>query len=84
MNIEKYATVKIFPIMVNGSSTGLAPIHVSKAPTTTKLQKNAFFVGENFFTKELGVFRHRVSKNRMAPAIAITPPSLDGIDRKMA
>lgn len=67
----------------NGGSTGLAPIHVSRITRVTKIQNMAFFLGENFLFS-LFDFITSTSRIKIAPTIAKTPPSLDGIDRRMA
>jgi len=79
----KYRVVKIFPNSTNGGSTGLAPIQVSRATSEMKAQKIDFLVGENFILSTL-LFMARGASTKMAAAIAMTPPSLEGIARRMA
>lgn len=79
----KYAVVKACPNDTKGGSTGLAPIHVRSPTIVISLQNIAFFVGENF----LFVFSFLTTitaKIIIEHSIASTPPSFDGIDRKMA
>lgn len=68
---------------MNGGSTGFAPIQVNKHTVEMNTQNHIFFVGENFLFNLL-VFTVRIIKIKIAEIIATTPPSLDGIDRKIA
>lgn len=71
------------PIVTNGGSTGLAPIHVKSLTNTIKTQNKAFFCGENFLLSEFD-FRVSTKRIRIAPTMADTPPNLDGMDRRIA
>ena len=75
--------VRIAPIDENGGSTGLAPIQVSNITTTMNLQYTALPVGLNFLLI-LFSLKHRTKNTKIAATIATTPPSLEGIDRKIA
>jgi len=70
------------PIFSYGGSTGFAPIHVSSSVVLTRVQNFAFFVGENFLDFEF--FAESTRRNATDPARAITPPNLEGIDRRIA
>lgn len=75
--------MRVWPTPENGGSTGLAPIQVKSPTVEMNAQNEIFFAGENFL---FIVFLFRVStrSTRIAAAIATTPPSLDGIDRRIA
>ena len=75
--------VRACPILTNGGSTGLAPIHVNKTTKETNTQNTTFFDGSNFLLSLL-VFTTRTSNTRIAATIANTPPNFDGIDRRIA
>lgn len=78
----KYIALTACPIFSYGGSTGLAPIHVKATNTLTSLQIFIFFVGLNFvFFVFLITNTIRIA---MDEASATTPPSFDGIDRKIA
>jgi len=78
----KYPLLNSWPIASYGCSTGLAPIQVRIAKTLTINQNFDFFIGENFppldflFTITIKISSEEIS--------AITPPSFDGIDRRIA
>jgi hypothetical protein len=80
----KYITLATCPVLSYGGSTGLAPIQVS----TVKIEKNvhmiAFALGKNLedFIVFLFVISSRSAK--IDASSANTPPSLDGIDRRIA
>lgn len=80
----KYNAEKILPRKVYGSSTGSIPIQVNKIQMEIKFQKIIFLYGENFFTMVFLFFRQRPSKLKMASTIMITPPSFEGIARRIA
>lgn len=71
-----------WPIPSYGGSTGLAPIQVSSRVVATSIQNVAFFFGSNFL--ELDLFPERIIKYATDMARAITPPSLEGMERRMA
>lgn len=69
--------------MVYGYSTGFAPIHVNNAITLINNQKLIFFVGLNFlfiffFLREINI------KAKIELPIANTPPSFEGMARRIA
>ena len=75
--------VRICPNITKGVSTGLAPIHVKRREILINIQNFDFFEGLNFL---LMVFFLNISRSKIkiAAPMAITPPSFDGIARKMA
>jgi len=74
--------VKFFPMSSNGASTGLAPIQVRMMNTLMKDQNFSFERGLNLLVFFL--IRGRVMNTMMDASKATTPPSFDGIDRRMA
>jgi len=66
----------------NGGSTGFAPIHVRIAIVLTSVHILIFLVGENFVDFFV-VFTSLIMIMIEAPS-AITPPSFEGIDRRIA
>ena len=77
----KYAALKICPIVSKGSSTGLAPIHVRRVRVAKRVQNIVFFVGLNL---DLAFLLIVTVRTRMDAKRAMTPPSFEGIDRRMA
>jgi len=80
----KYSTLRIWPVFSYGASTGFAPIHVSIRKIPASSQKRGFFWGLYFLDSEgyldaMGPIRYSRDAN-----MARTPPSFDGIDRKIA
>jgi len=69
------------PICSNGVSTGFAPIHVRIIITLTRVQNTIFVFALNF-VDVFFVFTITI-RIRIDIARAITPPSFDGIDRKI-
>lgn len=78
----KYSRVKLFPIDSNGGSTGLAPIQVNTKKILTNDQNLSFDIGLNFLV--LFLIRGKSKNTLMEASRATTPPSLEGIDRRMA
>jgi hypothetical protein len=77
--------VKVCPIRINGSSTGRPPIHVRMAQDVTKDQNNICLIGYRAIPRLL--FLDRIGRrNRIIRAEnrATTPPSLFGIERRIA
>lgn len=73
----------IIPTAINGGSTGLAPIHVNIKNSLTSVQNDIFFIGANFLFN-LFFFKHNVASTSTEHTMATTPPSFDGIDRRIA
>jgi len=65
-----------------GDSTGLAPIHVRISTTDTNLQNLIFLVGTNLVDFDFFMISRNMIK--IDKTSATTPPSFDGIDRKIA
>jgi len=79
---KKYMIVRLFPIDSNGGSTGFAPIHVSRKKILTKDQNFSLDNGLNFF--DFVFIKGRIANTRMDARRATTPPSFEGIERRMA
>jgi len=81
----KYVQVKICLILMKGSSTGQAPKKVRSHKMLTSAQNKILAIGlihtlENlFFIDRVNLAKIPIDKNK-----AITPPSLFGIDRRIA
>ena len=61
------------------------PIHVRRMQEVIKNQNTTWFTGKKAFPRRVvGCVKGRVRRTKMAANIAITPPSLLGIDRKIA
>lgn len=61
----------------------MAPIHVNKQTKAAHTQNTSFFTGENFLLR-LFFFIVSVSSTKIEPAIATTPPSFEGMARRIA
>ena len=82
---EKYRIDASWPIMMNGCSTGCPPIHVSVSKSATSSQNIHWLRGRNIMLRCLDVWRKGImSRIRMESARASTPPSLLGMDRRIA
>lgn len=68
---------------MKGGSTGLAPIQVNMKNNLTSTQNDVFFLGVNFLFSLLS-FKHKVNSTSTEHTMATTPPSFDGIDRRIA
>lgn len=78
-------TEAVWPIIMNGSSTGWPPIHVKIRVLATRVQKKAFVSGRNVRLRCLEVWRIGMrNKTKIEKSKARTPPSLFGIERRMA
>jgi len=77
----KYTALKICPIISKGSSTGLAPIQVNRIRAASKDQNFNFFNGLNF---DLDFLLIVIARIMMEARRATTPPSLEGIERRIA
>lgn len=85
MQYAKYAIVADCPIIMNGSSTGRAPIHVRIIQSITRHQNIIWLIGQNLRDDASALLvKGRMNRIKIASARAITPPSLLGIDRRMA
>lgn len=73
------------PRLMYGSSTGRPPIQVKRRQSTTNIQNRIWFSGKNANPRRsLGCVNGRENRIKIAENIAITPPSLFGMDRRMA
>lgn len=71
--------------MTKGCSTGMPPIQVKMSTLATKAQKRNCVTGRNVSPRCLDVWRKGTSiRTRMEASRASTPPSLLGIERRMA
>lgn len=71
--------------MMNGCSTGIPPIHVRITTSATRIQNRVWVIGRNvrpccFEVCSSGT----TSRTRIEKSRARTPPSLFGMDRRMA
>lgn len=81
----KYKMDAICPMMMYGCSTGMPPIHVRMIMSATKVQNRNWVIGRNVSPRCFEVCRNGTTINtRMEKSSARTPPSLFGIDRRMA
>lgn len=71
----------IFPMFSNGLSTVFAPIHVRIVTTAVNLHTFVFFVRLNFVGFLLLIVV--IAMIRIDVTRAKTPPSFDGIDRRI-
>ena len=82
---RKYMIDASCPMMMYGCSTGCPPIHVSVSRSATKIQNRHWLSGRIIMLRCLDVcskgMRIRI---RMEKTRARTPPSLLGIDRRIA
>lgn len=72
-------------MIINGSSTGCPPIHVSTRRSATRDQNRIWVSGRNEAVRCFDVCKVGIrNKIRMENSRASTPPSLFGIDRRIA
>lgn len=82
---EKYSAEAICPMMINGCSTGIPPIHVKITTSATRVQNRSWEMGRKVRPCCLDVCnRGTTISTRMERRRAKTPPNLFGIDRRMA
>lgn len=85
MKIKKYTKVEICPIKTYGSSTGRAPIQVKINKTLNSAQIENFITKLKEFDLNIQNFKKGKTYNTATDKTkAITPPSLLGIERRMA
>jgi len=72
------------PIISYGGSTGLAPIHVKIINLLIKVHRVALFIGLVFFVFFFLLVAIGKINTTRDPTKATTPPSFDGMERKMA
>lgn len=71
--------------MMKGCSTGIPPIHVKMATSATRIQNRSWARGRKVSPCCFEVWRRGITiSTRIENSRARTPPSLLGIDRRMA
>ena len=81
----KYRAEATWPMMTKGCSTGMPPIHVRIITSATSSQNRNCVTGRNVMPRCFEVWRIGTSiRTRIENSRARTPPSLLGIDRRMA
>lgn len=84
-NRKKYRKEAICPMIIKGCSTGMPPIQVRIATSATRVQNKNCVRGRNVRPRCLDVCRMGTTiSTRMEANRARTPPSLLGIDRRIA
>jgi hypothetical protein len=82
---RKYRIDASCPMVIYGCSTGCPPIHVSVSRSATRAQNRHWLSGRNIMLRCLEVCSRGIRAIiRIEKARASTPPSLLGIDRKIA
>jgi len=82
--IRKYIVPVIFLIIMKGSSIGLAPAHVRIQNEVASIIFAVFSLGLNFDLLFLLFFVEITGRIRILATNANTPPSLFGIERRIA
>jgi len=83
-NTIKYRHLNTCPIVSNGYSTGFAPIHVNTMKYDTIIQNSVLKEGLYFEVLILNFLNGRIIIIKIDKRRATTPPSLLGIDRRIA
>lgn len=84
-NKEKYRMDAICPIIIKGCSTGMPPIQVKIRTSAIRVQKRNWVIGRNVSPRCFDVCsRGTTIRMRMEARRARTPPSLLGIERRIA
>lgn len=84
-NKRKYRAEAPWPIRMKGCSTGMPPIHVKMSMSATSVQNSSWLKGRNIKLRCFDVWVNgRIISTRIDRSSARTPPSLLGIDRRMA
>lgn len=74
-----------WPIIINGCSTGWPPIHVKMKRLATRIQYRVWVIGRNVRLRCFEVCRNgRKARIRIDRTKATTPPSLLGMERRIA
>lgn len=82
---RKYEIDATWPMMMNGCSTGWPPIQVRVIRLAVRIQNRVWEIGRNIRLRCLDVWRRgMIRRIKMEAKRASTPPSLLGIDRRMA
>ena len=83
--VAKYIIDANWPIIINGYSTGCPPIQVNTSKSATKSQYMNCVSGRKVIARCFDVWsRGRMERMRIDRIRARTPPSLFGIDRRIA
>lgn len=83
--IAKYVNEASCPMIMNGCSTGWLPTHVRIRMLATRVQNRIWEIGRKVIERSLDVWSSGMrNSTRMDAARANTPPSLFGMDRRMA
>lgn len=83
--IVKYESEAIWPMIMNGCSTGWLPTQVRTRRLATRVQNRIWDRGRKVMDRSLDVWRRGIrNRTRTEAARASTPPSLLGMDRKIA
>jgi len=73
------------PMMMKGSSAGMPPIHVRIITVATRAQNRNWEAGRNVSARCLEVCKNGTTiRTKMEAKSASTPPSLFGMDRRIA
>lgn len=81
----KYENEASWPMMINGCSTGWLPTQVRMRTFATRVQNRIWDRGRKVIDRSFDVCSSGVrNRTRMEAARASTPPSLFGMDRRMA
>ncbi len=82
---KKYKKDATCPMMIKGCSTGMPPIQVRIATSATRVQNKNCVRGRNVRLRCFDVWRMGTTMStRMEARRARTPPSLLGIERRIA
>lgn len=83
--IKKYRMEASCPMMMNGCSTGCPPIQVSVTRSVTRSQNRHWLKGRNAMLRCFDVCSSGMAARiRIERTRATTPPSLFGIERRIA
>jgi len=83
--MRKYRTEATCPMIMKGCSTGIPPIQVRIATSATRVQNSSCVRGRKVRLRCFDVWRRGTSiRMRIENRRAKTPPSLLGIERRMA
>lgn len=82
---KKYRRDAIWPMIIKGCSTGMPPIHVRMATSAIRVQNSNWVTGRKVRPRCFDVWRIGTTMStRMEARRARTPPSLLGMERRMA
>jgi hypothetical protein len=83
--MKKYRIDAVWPIMMNGGSTGCPPIHVRVRRSAASAQNRHWLIGRNIRLRCFDVWSSgKAIRIRIDSTRATTPPSLLGMDRRIA